>query len=106
MDSKHTPGPWYLASTDNGAQAHLQTSARETDTYIALIDTMDTEQDANARLIAAAPELANALDALRDASTIVLTEWNGGDLAGAVRELDEASTAATRVLSAAVDAAS
>tara|TARA_Y100000034_G_scaffold83417_1_gene99843 strand:- start:1311 stop:1583 length:273 start_codon:yes stop_codon:yes gene_type:complete len=66
MDSKHTPGPWYLASTDNGAQAHLQTSARETDTYIALIDTMDTEQDANARLIAAAPALLEAAKALID----------------------------------------
>tara|TARA_Y100000310_G_C20655380_1_gene801717 strand:+ start:953 stop:1264 length:312 start_codon:yes stop_codon:yes gene_type:complete len=98
MTTKHTPGPWYLASTDNGAQAHLQTSARETDTYIALIDTMDAEQDANARLLRAAPALAAALAALRDASTVVLTEWDGGDLAGAVRELDAAAEEATRAL--------
>lgn len=72
--SKHTPGPWILA--DGFARAdtsrHFVWSdaeskeEREDDSpfCIAMVNprTNDSELDANARLIAAAPELAEALE--------------------------------------------
>jgi hypothetical protein len=46
------------------------------------------EQEANARLIAAAPELLAA-------ARLVIERWSSGDLADAVRQLDAAVIAAT-----------
>lgn len=61
QQTKHTPGPWYLSDTGN-----LYSEA--TDRHIANLDTsMDFKNnsqqlEANARLIAAAPELLEALE--------------------------------------------
>lgn len=57
-----------------------------------ICDTNETatrkEQEANARLISAAPELIDALEAQTDAAQLVVECWSQGDLAGAVRSLD------------------
>ena len=60
MSAKHTPGPWRLYGYDVG------TAQDET---LAVVCAMDGDTDeANARLIAAAPDLARALaDLLADA---------------------------------------
>ena len=77
IKTKHTPGPW---SINRAAATHVQ-DARErgiaacggyysTDAKLAMADG---EQEANARLIAAAPELLDALRGLlaaRDSTTM------------------------------------
>lgn len=45
------------------------------------------QQEADARLMARAPELLNALRTQSDAAQDVLDNWERGDLAGAVRAL-------------------
>jgi hypothetical protein len=70
MKAKHTPGPWTL--TADGAGWYIECSP-ERGHSVAYIraeigeedpDTSDDEKEANARLIAAAPELLEALIAL------------------------------------------
>ena len=67
METKHTPGPWTV--TADGAGWHIE-CAPERGHSVAYImaeigeedpDTSDDEKEANARLIAAAPELLAAL---------------------------------------------
>jgi hypothetical protein len=60
--ARHTPGPWVL--TDNGL---ITAEAREGKVEIAVIELdfdnpFESEQRANAKLIAAAPELLAALN--------------------------------------------
>lgn len=62
--AKHTPGPWSAVSYVNGKIALEDDQGLGT---IALVDTVHTikdprEQEANARLIASAPELLEALE--------------------------------------------
>ena len=60
MSAKHTPGPWHTAG-DQGVQIRSQRD------QIAKVWTMrGNEWKANARLIAAAPELLEALIELAD----------------------------------------
>lgn len=72
--SKHTPGPWEVHSNNSGWSGNQALGSRET-TYIInrhkrgvhLSDEMhpNEEQQANAALIAAAPDLLEALKNLR-----------------------------------------
>ena len=63
-DSKHTPGPWWIAGEGT---IRSGTGKRDRDAgWIA--DVNWRNRDANARLIAAAPEL---LDALKLAASII-----------------------------------
>lgn len=48
----------------------------------------DSRQEADAMLIAAAPDLLEALEAQTEAARAVMNAWSEGDLAGAVRMLD------------------
>ena len=63
---KHTPGPWRISD-----EIYIRDASRN-GAYIAEIDPMtdfegnEAEADANARLIAAAPALLEALQALYD----------------------------------------
>lgn len=60
MSAKHTPGPWGIFGYDIG------TASDETLAVVCAMD--DSVDDANAALIAAAPDLARALaDLLADA---------------------------------------
>jgi hypothetical protein len=80
----HTPGPWkvingtvYLGEAHDRVQDErlcIAKMAREPKHHIP-----PTERDANARLIAAAPELLAACES-------ILLAWDGGDLAYAARQ--------------------
>jgi hypothetical protein len=63
MNTKHTPGPW---RTDVSDPAFVNYDVRTDDTIICTMGIeMPTEEEAaNARLIAAAPELLEALEDL------------------------------------------
>ena len=81
--SKHTPGPWWIAGT--------ATIRAGQDAWIASIKWRNRE--ANARLIAAAPEM---LAALRKAITYVelcCDETDGEEAAEAKHDLDGARAA-------------
>lgn len=61
--TKHTPGPWIV--DENNATIFANDSRWEDPTAICKVDTLPGEEtDANARLIAAAPELLEALESL------------------------------------------
>jgi hypothetical protein len=62
-----TPGPW-KAVPDSGSESFAFEIATERMEGVALIYAYDTPSEANARLIAAAPEL---LEALRQALAVV-----------------------------------
>ena len=71
--SKHTPGPW-RANFAIGGAAYVFGGDRN----FALVfnEWQDkANQEANARLIAAAPELLEALERLRDAEKAPRSEW-------------------------------
>lgn len=59
METKHTPGPWLY--NDTTAQVHPPHSAT-----IAEVCNHDLNREANARLIAAAPELLEACVAMAE----------------------------------------
>ncbi|MBT9173470.1 MAG: hypothetical protein DDT21_01871 [Syntrophomonadaceae bacterium] len=62
--SNHTPGPWHVENDlqyDGGTIPYI---VSETDVWIAKTNTFSTNVEANARLIAAAPELLEALKKL------------------------------------------
>jgi len=56
---KHTPAPWHVALNDRGTANEIWSY----DGWVATLQPrIDDEEDANARLIAAAPELLAALE--------------------------------------------
>ena len=61
--SKHTPGPWKI-NADCPMAEHGRISIETDDYYIALLDA-GARQAANARLIAAAPELLEFAEEVR-----------------------------------------
>jgi hypothetical protein len=86
---KHTPGPWELGYSDLGSQ--IISSA---DGYVAVVhywSRPEQEMKANARLIAVAPELLEALEALELAANTVNGCYtrNPGNFAVALREMIE-----------------
>jgi hypothetical protein len=76
MTTKHTPGPWAVKEYDNGFtgehglhgifQATHLSDGQQTPIVEKVWGSTLDESDANARLIAAAPALAEALRALVD----------------------------------------
>ena len=91
--STHTPGPWVsngsLITNENNRHVALVLWRKSNGAVIKGAADMDRqagtigEHDANAQLIAAAPDLLAAGEAVLDA-------WEHGDLAAAVRTLSEA----------------
>jgi hypothetical protein len=84
----HTPGPWvyhyspYIGHNDEEIPA-FELHGDEAKICDTNEDQPWEEQEANARLIAASPELLEAAEK-------VVSRWEKGDLAEAVRELDAA----------------
>ena len=93
MEAKHTQGPWHVGMR-SGANSNI-IYARDGETefddnticsvyrmfqHCEIEEQRDSVGVANARLIAAAPELLEALKKLRSAF-IVHTNWNGDPLA-------------------------
>ena len=69
-DTRHTPGPWY-AEDAHGRTVAIFTSSRTENAFVASVPPPASavggtwaETDANARLIAAAPELLATLETL------------------------------------------
>ena len=65
-EHKHTPGPWEIRGEPGSELLIVQP---ETDWPIAILEAPTSDPDAhaaNARLIAAAPDMLEALKALRD----------------------------------------
>lgn len=87
MEAKHTPGPWHFGEFElyPGAGLRFNISQAEgatyTPNYSDVAQTIAGEdliiQEANARLIAAAPEL---LAALQTIGTHVMTDSDGDDV--------------------------
>lgn len=63
MHSKHTPGPWDVDEGDKSTIYELDAANPIAEVFS---DRSAEENEANARLIAAAPELLDALTALLD----------------------------------------
>lgn len=69
--SSYTPGPWKVMDFDGSRDAHWFPIRAETVPYVAMVaevagmPTPNVETQANARLIAAAPELVAALEELQ-----------------------------------------
>ncbi len=84
--SAHTPGPWTL----NREEVYGENGR----TIVA--EAFDEHDDwrANARLIAAAPELLEHLHSIVEMAHSVSANWESGDLAFAVRNLERIATAA------------
>src|ERR1700685_3971546 len=77
--AKHTPGPWrsFESGSDGARILPDYGDVRERSKYIAVVNGRETAPDcANARLIAAAPDLFKQLDslaaALEDGDTIYI----------------------------------
>ncbi len=90
--SKHTPGPW--RASELGVLSDKLTSYGNW--YVcSLIDPDNEEHKANARLIAAAPEL---LDVAREAAEwLDLLKQNYPDMAGLVRACRQARDLIARI---------
>lgn len=69
MKTKHTPGPWYYSNPVSPKGKHLIVNEQAD-----VIAEIKTNEEANAILIAAAPEL---LEALKDAERLMST-WSDG----------------------------
>lgn len=92
--SKHTPGPWNLLKRKNNevkiehTNRHTKGASSLTIAKVTVCDSWFTEQMANAQLIAATPDLLDALQSVIDfpadffdrpdseAVTITLTGWH------------------------------
>ena len=75
MSTKHTPGPWAVLTGEFALYVTPAGGSRA----IAQIPPVSQDAEANARLIAAAPELLEALQLLLDIEL-------GGEIGGSFRE--------------------
>ena len=70
-ETKHTPGPWVVAEGDSNGQAVVRNADIEIATcWHHCVDGIEREMRANARLIAAAPELLVALERFAQCSNV------------------------------------
>lgn len=69
METKHTPGPWVIEDSVKGWDDNVAIKSEDGE-YIGLVSWLNDEQKPNAHLIAAAPDL---LEALQKCQTVL--EW-------------------------------
>ena len=107
MNAKHTPGPWAVGHEMNSERpGSVPVVAMVRDSlggkmHVAFVNGMAGEQEANARLIAAAPDLLRALMAIVENADkgFSVTTWTGLDGiadAGTVANVDAARAAIAR----------
>lgn len=93
--ASHTPGPWRIRQTVEGG-SQFQILDPGYDPAIAWHEPMATVRgEANAHLIAAAPELLEAAEFLLDA-IVALAGWGGEEMLATAREKARAAIAAAR----------
>jgi NMD protein affecting ribosome stability and mRNA decay len=63
---EHTPGPWQTEPQGEGARGHWLHDGEEEYVALACRRVSRSEEEANARLIAAAPDMFDALERLLD----------------------------------------
>lgn len=73
-ENKHTPGPWEFSGCDHAPILHIYAPDNK---HIFHGERSQTEQEANARLIAAAPEMLEALKSASHMSRFSETEYAG-----------------------------
>ena len=85
MDTKHTPGPWVAANSGNNIQIGTpwndptwQPPGQAIGQVIAQTVGNSPNCQANARLIAAAPALVEALKGLFAECSMIHTRWGDG----------------------------
>lgn len=75
MTAKHTPGPWRVLRPSKGIDYNWHVTD-ETDTFVAHVfgfsHAVDEQSRINATLIAAAPDLLDALEAARRLIELIL----------------------------------
>jgi len=84
-----TKGPWIVVDDDLNEPWKMDVCTADERVMIANVRVAPPtgETSANAHLIAAAPELLEALQNLSDAAALVIERWEKGDLAEAMRLL-------------------
>lgn len=104
MTAKHTSGPWAVTSigflTNDGQSAVMGVNAEGEPVRIALVDMQrqdvkrvqewkaeDAERDANMRLIAAAPELLEALEAAIECGMVPVSSAKDGGAVAYARQV-------------------
>lgn len=88
----HSPGPWYIGSPKIDDQNIIFSETK--DLFVCSTNPDDPSQDANARLIADAPELLDHLKHIVEMARSVSANWENGDLAVAVRNLERIASSA------------
>ena len=74
--SKHTPGPWFMTGELPGYRSRINSTPQNLGWDLAHVCN-GPEADANARLIAAAPELLEALqEVFADHDAVNRLSWN------------------------------
>jgi hypothetical protein len=97
--SCHTPGPWTLSKDANFIIGDIVICENIAPTAPKTGKPEWTPiHEANARLIAQAPDMARSLTAMCDAIQEILDRWSSGDLAGAVNYAESAMHEAQEVL--------
>ena len=103
--TQHTAGPWECTYSPYTSQDGEEIPAFEIIGDEKICDTNENqprdEQQANAWLIAGAPDLLDALEAQTDAAQAVVDAWERGDLAAAVHILEGCISPARTVIAAA-----
>jgi hypothetical protein len=78
-ETKHTPGPWHVAFGGKDTDDYAIIGSKFSERAICNMEPRDYVQ-ANARLIAAAPELLEALKGLLDQlNGIGIPDWHGAE---------------------------
>ncbi len=80
MSPKHTPGPWTLSNTLGGKPSLIWHVMAETGPAVAIVAKVhmtQAEHDANARVIAAAPEMLQSLEGCLRALDLAMERAEG-----------------------------
>lgn len=110
MSDKHTPGPWMLTESDRFDKEMVITTQHRLDESIGCICEMDVyftgqigiEQEANARLIAAAPDL---LEAAQRFVEVMDESFDHPDTASEIDKLNKVADAARAAIAKATGGA-